>query len=349
MPSLSDSVRSPQIPPRRTPWWGVAAVAAIVLGIFISLSIGDLSIDMPTLYEALVRPNDELTPHVIVRQWRFPRAVADLLVGAAFAVAGAMMQALTRNPLASPGILGLNTGASFVTVMTIVFWPAAGRPQLMVAAIAGAALGAALVYGLGSLSRGGLTPVRLALTGVAVSALLGAIGNGVMIYNELGQDLLLWYARGTENVQWADVGLFAPLFVTGIVAAMALAPALGALALGENVARSLGLQTTLARFSASVVVLVLAGGAVALAGPVGFVGLLVPHMVRYVVGFDQRRVLSWSAVAGGLFLLIADIGSRLATTPYRAAVPVGVVTSLTGVPFFVYLACRRQNAVQGGL
>jgi ferric hydroxamate/heme transport system permease protein len=324
-----------------------AGLGLLAAGIFASLFVGDVSIDARTVYDALVHPNYELTSHVIIRDWRLPRAVADVLVGAAFAVAGAIMQAVTRNPLASPGIMGLNTGASFATVLAIVVWPAAGRPELMLIAVAGAGFGAALVYGLGSLAPGGLTPVRLALTGMAVSALLAAVGNGVMIYHELGQDMLLWYARGTENVQWIDVLLFLPLVAAGLVGAVAIAPSLSVLGLGEHVARGLGQRTKLAKFLSAVIVLMLAGGAVALAGPVGFVGLMVPHMVRYVVGYDMRRVLPASALVGALFLLAADLGARLATTPFRAAVPVGVVTSLVGVPFFLYLACRRSG-VRGG-
>jgi ferric hydroxamate/heme transport system permease protein len=334
---------------RPTAMWLLVVSALLVVGIAVSLLVGDVSIDARTVYDALVHPNDKLVSHVIVREWRLPRAVADVLVGAAFAVAGAIMQALTRNPLASPGIMGLSTGASFTTVVALLVRPPIGRPGLMLVAIAGAGLGAVLVYGLGSLSRGGLTPVRLALTGMAVSALLGAIGNGVMIYNELGQDVLLWYARGTENVQWVDVLLILPCVAVGLVASLALAPTLSVFALGENVARGLGQRTRLTKIAASTIVLLLAGGAVALAGPVGFVGLLVPHMVRYVVGFDQRVVLPCSAVAGGMFLLAADVCARLATMPFRAAVPVGVVTSLVGVPFLLYLACRRPNAARGGL
>jgi iron complex transport system permease protein len=329
--------------------WIAATVALSVAAIAASLLVGDVLIAPRTVYGALVQPNDELVSHVIVRDWRLPRAVADLLVGAAFAVAGAIMQALTRNPLASPGIMGLNTGASFATVLAIVVWPMMGRPGLMMVAVVGAALGAVLVYGLGSLSRGGLTPVRLALTGMAVSALLGAIASGVMIYHELDQDLLLWFARGTQNVQWIDVVLMLPCVAVGLVASVALAPTLSVMALGEHVARGLGQKTTQTKLAAIAIVLLLAGSAVSLAGPVGFVGLLVPHMVRYVVGFDQRVVLPVSAVSGGLFLLAADIGARLATTPFRAAVPVGVVTSLVGVPFFLYLACRKPNASRGGL
>ena len=163
---------------RRPSFAGPLAAAAAMLGLLLlgiaaSLLVGDVPIDAATVFNATVHHDSQLSQHVIVRDWRLPRAVADVLVGAALAVAGAIMQAVTRNPLASPGIMGLNTGASFATVLAMVLLPTAGRPELMLVSIAGAALGAALVYGLASLSRGGLTPVRLALTGIAVSALLG--------------------------------------------------------------------------------------------------------------------------------------------------------------------------------
>ena len=324
-----------------------AALGVLVVGIAASLFVGEVSIDSHTVLEALLHHDTNLSQHVIVRDWRLPRALADVLVGAALAVAGAIMQAVTRNPLASPGIMGLNTGAGFATVLAMVAWPAAGRPELMVVSIAGATLGAALVYGLGSCSRGGLTPVRLALTGIAVSAVLGAIGNGLMIYNELGQDVLLWYARGTENVQWADVLLLAPLVFVGMLGALALAPTLSVLMLGEHVARGLGQRTRLTKFLSATIVLVLAGGAVAVAGPVGFIGLMVPHVVRALVGLDHRIVIPGSALCGSILMLAADLGAHLATTPYRAPVPVGVVTALLGVPFFLYLACRRPGRTRG--
>lgn len=338
-------------PPGR---WRVSIVtlslawAAILLGVVVFLQVGDVAIDARTVFDAMVHHDSEITSHVIVRDWRLPRAIADLLVGASLAIAGAIMQSMTRNPLASPGIMGLNTGAGFATILALAVVPSLGRPGLMLVAIAGAALGAALVYGLGSLSRGGLTPVRLALTGVAVSTLIGSIGSGVMIYFELGQDLTLWDSRGTQNIQWEDVTLYLPFFVTGLVGALAIAPTLSVLSLGEQVAQGLGQRTMLTKLWGTLIVLLLAGGSVALAGAVGFVGLMVPHIVRMMVGHDQRVVIPAAALAGSFFLLVADICARLATTPYRAAVPVGVVTSLLGVPFFLYLACRRQPAGHGG-
>ena len=218
----------------------------------------------------------------------------------------------------------------------------------MAASIGGAALGAALVYGLASLSRSGLSPVRLALTGVAVSSVLGALGSGVTIYYNLGQDLLLWSTRGTDAVQWADVATFLPLAFLGLLSACVMSPSLGVLALGSQASRGLGQRTGQTRFLASAIVLLLAGGAVSVAGPIGFVGLMVPHLVRQLVGMDPRLVIPGSACLGSLLVLLADVAARCATTPLKTPVPVSVVTALVGVPFFLYLACRRRPLVLGG-
>jgi iron complex transport system permease protein len=322
------------------------AILLLALGIIASLLLGERSIDVSTVCDAIFHYDAASTAHTIVRDWRLPRALADVLVGASLAVAGAIMQAITRNPLASPGIMGLNSGASFAAVAALVFLPETGRSQVMLVSILGAALGAALVYGLGSFSRGGLTPVRLALTGMAVSALLGAMGNGLTIYHQLGQDLMLWFARGTEGVGWGDIAMILPLTGFGLLAASALAPSLGVLTLGEQVARGLGQRTRATKFLAAFIVLILAGSAVSMAGPVGFVGLVVPHLARYLVGLNQRAVIPASAVFGSILMLYADLGARLSTTPFKTPVPVGVVTALVGVPFFLYLA-RRTNSREG--
>jgi iron complex transport system permease protein len=334
------------MPLLKLPAAAAALIFLLLAGIAASLFVGDVWIDAATVGDALFHYDVESVPHVLIRDGRLPRAVADVLVGAALAVAGAIMQAVTRNPLASPGIMGLNTGASFAAVLAMALVPAAGRPLVMLASIAGAALGATLVYGLASLSRGGLTPVRLALTGLAVSTVLGAVGNGVMIYNQMGQDVLLWHARGTDGVQWLDIGLFSPLAVVGLAGAFVLAPTLGVLTLGDHAAQGLGQRTKTAKFLAGGVVLVLAGGAVSLAGPVGFIGLMIPHIVRHLVGHDYRLVIPASAWGGSLLMLAADLGARLATSPLKTPVPVGVATSLLGVPFFLYLACRRPTSIR---
>jgi iron complex transport system permease protein len=313
-----------------------------------SLFVGDLALDGATIADALFHHDDRLAAHVVVLDWRLPRAVADLLVGSALGMAGAIMQSTTRNPLASPSIMGLSAGASLASLLLTVACPTAGRFELLVASVIGAAGGVALVYTLASMSRTGLTPIRLALTGVAVSSIVAAIGNGITIYYNIGQDMLLWFARGSEGVQWPDLLVAAPLILAGLFAGVALAPSINALGLGEQVAVGLGLRIGTTRLLASGVVLLLAGAAVALTGPIGFIGLLAPHLARGLVGLDYRAVIPNAALVGAMLLVLADIGARLATTPYKAPVPVGVVTALLGVPFFLYLANRRSVRLQGG-
>ena len=323
----------------------VLAASLVVTGLMMaaSLFVGDVWIDAATIGDSLWSYDDQQVDHLLIRDGRLPRAVADFLVGAALAVAGAIMQAITRNPLASPGIMGLNSGASLATVLGLVLLPEIARHELMFLSVVGAGAGAALVYGLGAMSRGGLTPVRLALTGLAVSSLVGAVGNGVTIYHQLGQDSLLWYSRGTEGVQWIDIGVFLPVGMVGFVGALAISPSMGVMALGDQVATGLGQRAKWTKFVAAVVVLLLAGGAVSLAGAIGFVGLVVPHLVRMLVGWDYRVLIPAAALFGGLLLLISDIAARLATVPFKTPVPVSVVTSLIGVPFFIYLISRRAT------
>ena len=333
-----------RVPFRLLPLATVALVLLLLGGMALSLFVGDVKIDAGTIGNALFHYDSASVPHILIRDGRLPRAVADVLVGAALAVAGAIMQAITRNPLASPGVMGLNTGASFAVILALALAPAANHAELMLVSVGGAAMGVMLVYIVASLSHGGLSPVRLALTGIAVSALLGAVGNGVMIYFELGHDALLWHARGTDGVQWLDLAVTAPLAAAGFVIASILAPSLGVLSLGDQMARGLGQRTRRAKILAGATVLILVGGAVSLAGPVGFIGLMVPHVVRHLVGHDYRLVMPGAALGGALLMLAADLGARVATTPMRTPVPVGVVTALLGVPFFLYLACRRPAA-----
>ena len=309
-----------------------------------SLFVGDVKIAPETIADALVHYDANCIPQILVHDGRLPRTLANVLVGAALAVAGAMMQSVTRNPLASPGILGLNNGASFCTLLALAIWPSIARPELMLVAMLGSGMGVLMVYGIASLSRSGLTHVRLALTGVAVSALIGAIGNGVTIYWDLGQDMLIWESRGTAITRWTDLAMFAPFAAVGLIGAITLAPMLSVMMLGEPVARGLGQRTKLAKWLASAIVLVLVGGANSLAGSIGFVGLMVPHVVRYLVGMNYRLVIPGSALGGAMLMLVADIIARLATAPNKAAVPVSAVTAILGVPFFLYLACRRPTS-----
>jgi len=321
----------------------LGCAVALVFGLGWSVSVGAADIDLVTVWNAAFRPNSELTSHQIIQEVRLPRVVIGAMVGAAFAVAGAVMQGMTRNPLASPSIMGLNAGAAFFLVLSFVLFPGTSYTGLIITSFFGAGFGAALVFGISSLSRGGLTPVKLALAGAAVTALLGSLTTGLVLYFNLAQDVLFYTAGGLQGTRWEQVRLLLPWFVGATVAGLALSRSVTVLSLGDEVAKGLGLQTGLVKALCTIVVLLLAGASVAVAGGVGFVGLVVPHVARFLVGLDYRLIIPSSALLGALLLVLADLGARMVNPPFET--PVGLVTALVGVPFFLYLARRDTRGM----
>jgi iron complex transport system permease protein len=327
-------------------------VALLILGVGVfallfvlaaSISVGAAEIGLATVWQAVFAFNPDLTPHQIIVELRIPRALVGALVGAAFAMAGSIMQGMTRNPLASPGIMGLNAGAAFALAIAFAFFPGLSYIQLMFCSFAGAALGAGITYGIGSMSRAGLTPVRLALAGTAVGALLSALASGISIYYQVAQDITYWYAGGIAGSKWINVEVLLPWIALALIGGLMLARSITVLSLGEETAVGLGQQTVLVKIGGTVIVLVLAGAAVSAAGPVGFVGLIIPHITRFLVGVDYRWIIPCSAVLGALFLVMADIGARMVHPPFET--PIGVITALVGVPFFLYLARRDRRGM----
>ncbi|ADI14277.1 FecCD family ABC transporter permease [Truepera radiovictrix] len=321
----------------------LGCLAALAAGLVWSVSVGAATIDLKTVWAAVFTPNPELTAHQIIQEVRLPRVLSGAMVGASFAVAGAIMQGMTRNPLADPSILGLNAGASLFLVLTFVLRPGTGYTELILISFCGAGFGAALVYGVGSLARGGLTPVKLALAGAAVAALLASLTSGLIITFNLAQDVLFYTAGGLQGTRWEQVRLMLPWFGAAMVGGLALSRSVTLLSLGEDVAKGLGLRTGLVRALCTVVVLLLAGASVAVAGGVGFVGLVVPHVARALVGLDYRLILPSSALLGALLLVLADLGARMVNPPFET--PVGLLTALVGVPFFLYLARRDKRGM----
>lgn len=316
---------------------------ALIIGLIWSVSVGAANIDFVTVWTAIFNFNPELTAHQIIQEVRLPRVVIGAMVGACFAVAGAIMQGMTRNPLASPSIMGLNAGAGFFLVLAFAFLPGMSYTGLIIISFFGAAFGAALVFGVGSLSRGGLTPVKLALAGAAVAAMLTSLTTGLIIYYDLAQDVLFYTAGGIQGTRWEQVLLLLPWFIVGMLAALIVSRNITVLSLGDDVARSLGQRTLLVKVAGTVVTLLLAGAAVAVAGGVGFIGLVIPHIARFLVGLDYRWIIPSSALLGGLLLVLADLGARMVNPPYET--PVGLITALVGVPFFLYLARRDKRGM----
>jgi iron complex transport system permease protein len=278
---------------------------------------------------------DGSTDHLIIRTVRLPRAILAIVVGASLSVAGAITQGLTRNPLAAPDILGVNVGASLAVVLA-TFIGGDGSNQWEFAFI-GAAIAAMVVYVLGTLGRSGLTPIKLVIAGAALSYFLGSLTTGILLLNQRTlDDIRFWLAGSLAGQDWNGLTAVLPYIVVGLASSLTLGRQLTLLTFGEEVARGLGLRTVWVKLGAATVLVLLAGSAVALAGPIGFVGLIVPHVVRFGVGVDYRWILPYAMVMGGIFLSVADMAARLVISPQE--LPVGIMTALVGAPFFIYLA-----------
>jgi iron complex transport system permease protein len=305
-----------------------------------SVAFGAADIAPADVWAALLAPDPTSTEQLIIRTLRVPRAAAAALVGAALAVAGALMQGLTRNPLADPGILGIEAGAALAVVAAVRFLEVSSLTLYALFAAAGAALTAAAVYGLGSLGRGGPTPLKLTVAGAAFTALLSSLTTGMLILSQRTLEEVRFWLAG--SLAGRDLGLLlqaAPYLLAGLALALALGRQITTIALGDDVARGLGQRTGHVKALAALATVLLAGGAVALAGPVGFVGLVIPHAVRFVVGQDYRWILPYAALAGATFLVLADVAARPVLRPIE--LPVGIMTALIGGPCFVYLVRWR--------
>ncbi len=309
------------------------------LGVVVSVAFGAAPIPMDAVVDALVAP-DGSVDHLTVRTLRVPRALIAVAVGAALGTAGALIQGVTRNPLASPGILGINAGAALAVVGATFLTGGRGALAYAVLAFLGAGVTGAAVYLLGSLGRTGATPIRLILAGAAATALLTSLTMALLLLDQGTLEQIRFWLAG--SLAGRDMGLFLhllPALAVGMVLALAVGSRITTLALGEDVAAGLGQHTTAVKLAAAASVTLLAGGAVAVAGPIGFIGLVIPNAVRPLVGVDYRWVLPYSAVTGALLLLVADVAARLVIRPEE--MPVGVMTALVGGPVFIYLARKK--------
>lgn len=308
----------------------------LLLAFLLSISVGAKDIPLAEVWRLVFQP-DGSTDGLIVQTLRLPRAVAALAVGACLAVSGAMLQGITRNPLAGPGILGVNAGAALAILAVVVFLPALPARWFVAAAFAGGLLAAGLVYAIAVTV--GLTPVRLALAGVAVGALLAASSNAILIlFEERARGALFVLSGSVAGRTWEGLLPVLPWAAGSLALALLSAQLVNLLALGEDVARGLGVRVGLVRAWATALAVLCAAAATSIAGPVGFLGLMAPHLARGLVGADYRRVLPLSAVLGAAILLLADVGARLVDRPLET--PVGILITAVGAPFFVYLARR---------
>ncbi|EJW18684.1 iron ABC transporter permease [Paenibacillus alvei] len=278
----------------------------------------------------------------VLRDIRLPREVGAMVVGAALAVAGAIMQGMTRNPLADPGLLGLTAGANAALAITLAWIPSANYYAITIACFIGAAVGAFIVFGIGAMKKGGFSPLRIVLAGAAVTAFLVAIAEGTGLYFKLSREISLWTAGGLIGTNWSQLQIIVPVILIGILIAIGFSRQLTILSLNEEVAVGLGQKTLMVKIILFIVIVLLAGASVALVGNMAFIGLMIPHIVRAMVGTDYRFILPMSVFTGAAFMLLADTLGRTINSPYET--PVAAIVAMLGLPFFLFIVHKGGKA-----
>jgi iron complex transport system permease protein len=314
----------------------------LLVAVLASITLGSKAVPFTDVARVLTGDGDGIADRGIIEA-RVARTVVGVLVGAALAVAGAAMQGLTRNPLADPGLLGVNAGASLAVVVAIAVFGVGSLTGYVWWAMAGAGLAAVLVHALAGLAGGGVTPLRLTLAGAAVTAGLASWSSGLLVSSKQSFDSFRFWQVGTIGGRGLDlVVTVLPFFAVGLALVLLTVRRLDALALGDDLARGLGENLVLARAAVALGVAVLCGASTALAGPIGFLGLVVAHGARFAVGPDHRRIIPVCLVGGPALLLLADTVGRLVAQP--SEVQAGIMTAVVGVPIFVLLVRRGRMA-----
>ncbi|GAB3752441.1 FecCD family ABC transporter permease [Microlunatus parietis] len=318
-------------------------IGIVVLLCFLSIAVGTRSISLDTTLQALISYDAQNTDHLVILNYRIPRTVLGLMVGGALGLAGAVMQGVTRNPLADPGILGVNSGAALFVVLAISIFGISSVLGYVWFAFLGAGVAAVVVYSVASLGREGATPIKLALAGAAVSAACGAVTTSFLLLNQSTFDQFRFWQVGALAGRDLTVAIqVGPFLLIGAVLALVLGRVLNTLSLGEDVATSLGANVMLSRVLSAAAVVLLCGAATAACGPIGFIGLTIPHVARMITGPDYRWILPYSMILAPILLLSADIVGRVIAPP--GEVQVAIVTAVIGAPVFIALVRRKKLA-----
>ncbi|WP_100814126.1 FecCD family ABC transporter permease [Microbacterium lacus] len=322
----------------RLAWLFAGLVLLVILGAA-SLAFGARDVSLTEIFAALGGGAEDVGEAAVTL--RMPRTVLAMLVGAALALSGCAMQAITRNPLADPGILGVSSGAALAVVIGIAFFGLSNPYSYIGVATLGAAGASAFVYAVGSMGRGGATPLKLALAGAASAAAFSSLVSAILLPRvDILETFRFWQIGGVGGASWDRILVVAPFLGLGALICLISARGMNSLALGDDMAAGLGVRVGQTRLLAAVGAVILAGAATAIAGPIGFVGLVVPHLCRLLVGTDHRWLLPFSAIAGAALLTLADVIGRLITRPEE--IDVGIVTAFIGAPVFIWIV-RRQR------
>ncbi|MGE7906093.1 FecCD family ABC transporter permease [Peribacillus sp. NPDC094092] len=275
--------------------------------------------------------------HIVIQSVRLPRALIASAIGASLAISGVLMQTLTKNPLASPDIFGVNAGAGLAVVTGVTVFGISNLQVFTWLSFIGAAIAAISIYMIGSMGRGGLTPMKLTLAGAAMTAMVASLTQGLLVSNEaLLEQVLFWLAGSVSGRSLDNLVAVLPYLVLGWGLALIMSGKMNVLSMGEDVAKGLGLNIVFLKLVLGLAIILLAGGSVAVAGPIGFIGIVVPHLTRSIVGIDHRWLIPFSGLFGAVLLIAADVISRYILMPRE--VPVGVMTAIIGTPFFIYIA-----------
>lgn len=317
-------------------WLAPFAMAAAVTA---SILYGAKNIDALTVWHAVFHFDPDNVNHQIVMHSRLPRAAGALLIGAFLAISGAIMQGMTRNYLASPSIMGVSDGSVFAITLCMIVQPEASSLAMILYSLIGSLFAVGIVFGLASLLPNGMSPVRMAIIGTIIGTFLSSVSAAMASYFQVSQNVSFWYNARLHQMDPGLIKLAVPFALVGIALALMISRSITILSLGEEVSVGLGQRTKLVKAMAVASVVLLTGISVALAGNIGFVGLIIPHITRFLVGADYRWIIPCAGVLGAVFLALADILSRFLNYPFET--PVGVVTSLIGVPFFLYLIYKR--------
>jgi iron complex transport system permease protein len=275
--------------------------------------------------------------HIVIQSVRLPRALIASAIGASLAISGVLMQTLTKNPLASPDIFGVNAGAGLAVVTGVTVFGISNLQVFTWLSFLGAAIAAISIFMIGSMGRGGLTPMKLTLAGAAMTAMVASLTQGLLVSNEaLLEQVLFWLAGSVSGRSLDNLVAVLPYLVAGWVLALIMSGKMNVLSMGEDVAKGLGLNIAFLKLVLGLAIILLSGGSVAVAGPIGFIGIVVPHLTRSIVGIDHRWLIPFSGLFGAVLLIAADVISRYILMPRE--VPVGVMTAIIGTPFFIYIA-----------
>ncbi|YCA43371.1 iron ABC transporter permease [Bacillus sp. JZ8] len=318
-------------------------ILLLILCMCLSVLMGYTNTGIHTVINAVSHFNGS-NEQIVVRTVRIPRALIATAIGSSLAISGLLLQALTKNPLASPDIIGFNAGASFFIVIGLMLFSINSLQGFTWLAFLGAAFSGIVVYLLASAGRDGLTPMKLTLAGAAIAAMFASLTQGLLVLDEQALEQMLFWLAG--SVQGRDLSLLQavlPYLIGATAVSLFLGGKLNTLAMGEEVALGLGQRTGTVKLITAVVTILLAGGAVAVAGPIGFIGIIIPQLARFVIGNDYRWLIPYSGVLGAMLLLIADIGARYVIMPEE--VPVGIMTAMLGTPFFIYIARRKGEVL----